>query len=56
MKAYQDKVTGKWKWGKRGIPLYESKSEAERVGLDILTRRLREVRDQLNRGLMNHGK
>lgn len=56
MKAYQDKESGKWKWGTRGLPIYETKAAAEKGGLDILTKRLREVRDKLNGALVNHGR
>lgn len=56
MKAYQDKESGKWKWGTRGQAIYETKSAAERGGLDILTKRLREVKDKLNGVLLNHGR
>jgi len=56
MRAYLDKVTGKWKWGTRGQPIYESKEQAERGGMDILTSRLREIRDKLNGVIANHGR
>lgn len=55
MKAYEDKSTGKWKWGKRGKPIYDSKLEAERAGLEILTDRLRYIRDKLNGAHLNYG-
>jgi hypothetical protein len=55
MRAYQDKKTGKWKWGTRGNPIYESKNEAERAGMDILTSRLREIRDKLDGVIHRHG-
>lgn len=55
-KVYQDKKTGKWKWGKRGEAIYDSKEEASRAGIDILTERLRKVRDQVNGALANHGR
>nr|WP_298660974.1 hypothetical protein [uncultured Flavobacterium sp.] len=56
MKAYQDKSTGKWKWGTRGAAIYDTKEIAERAGLDILTRKLREIKDRLNSTLINHGR
>lgn len=56
MKAYQDKLTGKWKWGTRGNPIHESRNEAERWGLDQLTDRLRQVRDKLDGVIRNHGR
>lgn len=56
MKAYQDKESGLWKWGTRGVPIYETKSAAERGGLDIMTKRLREVKDKLDGILLNHGR
>ncbi len=56
MKAYLDKVSGKWKWGTRGQPIYESKSAAERGGMDILTERLRGIRDKLDGVIRNHGR
>jgi hypothetical protein len=54
--VYQDKVTGKWKWGKRGKAIYDTKEEASRAGIDILTERLRNVRDRVNGAIMNHGR
>jgi hypothetical protein len=56
MKAYIDKDSGKWKWGTRGKPIYDSKIEAERGGLDILTERLRYVRDHLEQIIGGHGR
>lgn len=55
MKAYLDSVTGKWKWGTRGQPIYDTKQIAEKAGLDIITNKLREMKDKLNRALENHG-
>lgn len=55
-KAYQDKETGLWKWGTRGEPIYNSKGEAERGGMDILTKRLREIKDKLDGVIRNHGR
>lgn len=55
-KAYQDKVTGKWKWGTRGEPIYDSKIQAERAWIDILTERLRQVRDKVNQAHLNYGR
>jgi len=46
-KAYQDKKSGLWKWGTRGEAKYETKRLAEQAGIDIVTKRLREVRDQV---------
>lgn len=54
-KVYEDKTTGKWKWGKRGQAIYDTKEQASRAGIDILTERLRKVRDQLNGTLLTHG-
>ena len=56
MKAYLDKTTGKWKWGTRGAAIYDSKEIAERAGLDIITNKLREIKDKLNSTLLNHGR
>lgn len=56
MKAFLDKTTGKWKWGTRGAPIYETKEIAERAGLDIITNKLREIKDKLNNTLLNHGR
>lgn len=56
MKAYQDKESGLWKWGKRGEPIYNSKGEAEKIGMQILTDRLRYIRDKLESVYQNHGK
>lgn len=55
-KAYQDKTTGKWKWGTRGQPIYDTKSQAERAGINELTERLRYIRDRLNGAMLNHGR
>lgn len=56
MKAYQDKTTGKWKWGTRGEPIYDSKGQAERAGMDLLVEKLRYLRDKLNGVMTNHGR
>lgn len=56
MKAYLDKTTGKWKWGTRGAAIYDTKEIAERAGLDIITNKLREIKDKLNSTLLNHGR
>lgn len=50
MKAYQDKVTNKWKWGTRGEAIYDTKDICEREGMNILTNKLRYLRDKLNHG------
>lgn len=55
MKAYQDKQTGLWKWGTRGTPKYETKTQCERAELERLTDALRELRQKINRGWSNHG-
>lgn len=55
-KAYQDKETGLWKWGKRGIPMYESKIECERKSLEILTDRLRQLKEKIAKGYIDYGK
>lgn len=56
MRAYLDKVSGKWKWGTRGQPIYDTKDIAEKAGLDIITKKLREIKDKLNNALENHGR
>ena len=56
LRAYQDKESGKWKWGTRGQPIYDSKIQAERAGIDMLTEGLRRVRDRLNNEMLNYGK
>jgi len=56
MKAYLDSSTGKWKWGTRGQPIYDTKAIAEKAGLDIITNKLREMKDRLNKVLDNHGR
>ena len=56
MKAYEDKESGMWKWGSRGEPIYKTKNECERAGMEILTDRLRKLRDKLNNTIANHGK
>lgn len=55
MKAYQDKETQKWKWGKNGKAIYETKDAAERGGMDILIKRLQEIRSKVD-GKFIHGK
>lgn len=55
-KTYQDRVTGKWKWGKRGDYIYDSSAQASHAGIEILTDRLRAVRDKLNSAIYNHGR
>jgi hypothetical protein len=56
MRAFQDKETGKWKWGTRGQAIYETKGQCERAAMDMLTARLRALRDKLNGVMINHGK
>lgn len=56
MKAFKDKETGMWKWGARGEAIYNTKEEAQRAGLDIMTERLRVIRNKLYDVLLNHGK
>jgi hypothetical protein len=56
MKPYQDKTTGLWKWGTRGVPQYETKEQCSRAGMEILTNRLREIKDRLDGVIYNHGK
>lgn len=56
MKAYLDKESGKWKWGTRGAAIYDTKQQAERAGLDLITSKLREMNDRLNKALQNHGR
>jgi hypothetical protein len=56
MKAFQDKNTSKWKWGTRGAAIYDSKEIAEKAGLEIITKKLREIKDKLNNALNNHGR
>lgn len=56
MKAYQDKESGLWKWGKNGKPIYESKELCKRAGLDMLTDRLIKIRDKHYETVLNHGR
>lgn len=56
MRAFQDKVTGLWKWGTRGEAKYSTKAECQRAGLDLLCDKLREIRDKVNKTAINHGK
>lgn len=55
-KAYKDQQTNKWKWGTRGEAIYDSKEQCERAGMDILTEKLRKIRDRLNSTILNHGR
>lgn len=55
-KPYQDKESGKWKWGTRGQAIYETKDQCSRAGMEILTDKLRSIRERLNGTLLNHGK
>lgn len=54
MKAYQDKISGKWKWGRRGEPIYDTAQQARDAGMGILTERLREIRRRLD-SITTHG-
>lgn len=56
MRAFQDKVSGLWKWGTRGEPKYNTKQECERAELELLTERLRELRKKVEQGWLNHGR
>lgn len=56
MRAYQDKITGKWKWGTRGEAIHETQQIAERYGMDLITDKLRRLRDRLNDSVNRHGK
>jgi hypothetical protein len=55
-RAFQDRATGKWKWGTRGEAIYNSKAEAEKAGINALTDALRRIRDRLNSTMVNHGR
>lgn len=55
LRAYEDRATGKWKIGKRGNPIYETKQQAEREAINILTERLRSIRDKLNGACLTYG-
>lgn len=55
LRAYQDKETGKWKVGKRGKAIYDTKLEAERAELNILTERLKVIRDNIHGACLNYG-
>jgi hypothetical protein len=56
MKPYQDKASGKWKWGTRGEAIYDTKNQCSEAGMQILTDKLRAIRDRLNSTITNHGK
>lgn len=56
MRAFQDKQTGKWKWGTRGEAIYDTKGQCERAAMDLLTEKLRNLRNKLNTVILNHGK
>lgn len=56
LRAYQDKETGLWKWGTRGLAIHESKIAAERAGIEALTDGLRAARERYERELLNYGK
>ncbi len=47
MRAYQDKETGLWKWGTRGEPKYKSKDEAKRTEMELLEKRLRQLKKRM---------
>jgi hypothetical protein len=55
-RAYQDKVTSKWKWGTRGEAIYDSKDQCEKAGMSILIDKLRRIRDRLNGTIANNGR
>lgn len=56
MKAYRDKVTGKWKWGTRGQAIHESKHDAEIWAMSNLAEKLKRIRNKLNGVMGDHGK
>lgn len=43
MKAFCSRFTGKWKWGKRGLAIHDTKEDAEKHGIYLMTTRLKEV-------------
>lgn len=55
LQAYEDKETGKWKIGKRGKPVYDTKILAERAAINMLTDRLRAIKDKLNSAMLGYG-
>ena len=56
MKAYQDKETGKWKWGTNGKPIYDTKLECQRYGLKAIEDALNRMAQRKNKLLQNHGR
>ena len=46
MKAYQDKTSGMWKWGRRGEYVFSNRDEAYRHGMNELTATLRRLKER----------
>ena len=56
MKVYKDKATGNWKIGPNTPAIYETKEQAQRASLDLLTDRLAAVRKRIKEGILGYGK
>lgn len=56
LKAYQDRETGLWKWGTRGLAIHPNKTAAERAGIEALTEGLIRARERYERELLNYGR
>ena len=56
MKAYQDKKTSMWKWGRKGEYKFTTRDAAYRYGMDMLTQALGRLRIKQTQIGQNHGK
>ena len=56
MKAYQDKESGLWKWGRRGEYQFKTRAEAYKYGMDEFTKAMRRMRERQSQIGQNHGK
>jgi hypothetical protein len=46
MKAFQDKITGLWKWGLYGEFKYSTKDECQQNEMKLLIQRLKAIREE----------
>ena len=55
MAAFLDKETNKWKWGTRGLPVYDSKEQCQRNAMNDLAEMLRKIKKKLDEAKLNYG-
>ena len=56
MKAYQNKDTGLWKWGKRGEYVHETRDAAYETGMIEFQEAMRRMRERQHKIGQNHGR